>query len=622
MGLTLYGSPEFLFGLYAAVAFLLLIIYFWLTRIRERRTGSDYDSRYSYGTGSVVDEGRRRSGSGRLLKGALAGAGLYALVNKIRGRSEGRGGGASPGPEVVGSRRHSGSYVEDEKYSQYSRDHDGDARWEERLLRIAAPIGAAGLVTRYFDRKYQDRESDVSHTAPPVGGPTASHDGRFASGHPPPSGVPIAPFRPMPPGPSQYGPAPYGPPIPPGGPIPPGQPLPSGRHPLNRPTSRGSSLSYTDYASASGEGRRGHGLRNGLATLGVLGLAKSILNRRRDRKDDRRLEEEQDARTHGQHFTGDGLPPRRHHRGTSSVSSESALTGNHPSHAHVLPPVPAGAYPIETGTGGAAAAAEAERERERRRQQELPLGGVPRPVDMPAIPPDPQGILHPESSGSESYSSPGGRDRHRHRHHANRNAAGTGVTGAARSPSARETSTSRQQRQERHQSASTGEDGLGSPPVAVRVKMHNNGRHVTLSRLPEAEAEARRERSARNRSDSVSSLSGNSSGRRYRRRDTQDRQNAEAMRVESENLAAARSQAQNSNAPNNMPAPPPIPESPGGLRPPTGGSVGSPGTYDGMTTDASDYANNRRRRRAERAREKEAEKAKREGRTGKTVGFE
>ncbi|KAL9103567.1 MAG: hypothetical protein Q9163_001405 [Psora crenata] len=610
LGLTLYGSPKYLFALYTAVAFGLLVVYFWLTRVQERRNVSDYDSRDSYGTGSVVEERRRRSGSGTLLKGALAGAGLYAVVNKFRRRSGSRSGGAITGPEVVGSRRHSGSYMDDEKYSQYGHNSDRVGRWEDRLLRIAAPIGATGLVTRYFDSRYRDPDSDTSQYGPPPGG--AIHDDRTTVNNPPPPAPPIPAGQGMPPGTGQFAPGPYGPPVPPGGRVPPGQPLPSGQPPYNRPPSRGSSLSYTDYPSASGEARRGHGLRDGLATLGVLGLAKSIFNRRNDRKNDRRLQEERDARTHGQRYTGDGLPPRRPHRPTSNISSETAPTGRHPSNAQGITPVPAGIYPGGVPVVGSAGAAEAERERQKRRQEELPLGGVPRPVDMPAIPPDPQGFLHPESSGSESYNSPGGRDYHRN--HASRGPAAAGLA-------AGEASASRQERQERHQSASAGEDSAGTPPVSVRVKMHKDGRHVTLSRLPQAEAEARRMRSAKNKSDSASTLSGDGSGSRFRRRDAQERQNAEAMRVESENLAAARSQAQNPNASADLPPPPPIPESSAGLRPPIPTSVGSPGTYDGMTTDASaDYANNRRRRRAERAREKEVEKAKREGRTVKTYG--
>ena len=615
LGLTLYGSPLFLFILYALSVFALLVIYFWLTRNRDRHyPGSDYDSRYDYGSGSVVDERRKRRGSG-WLKPALAGAGMYALYNRFRRRSGDRRDGAPHGPEVVDSRRHSGSYLEDEKDSRYSHDNDRGARWEGRLLKIAAPLGLAFLVKRYLDRDNRDRDSDVSEYGPPLGGATPINDGRFTGHRPPPVGAPLPPGAPVPPGQTlPPGPGSYGPAVPPpGGPIPLNQPLASSHHPLNRTHSRGSSMTYSSYASASGEARRTHGLRDGLATLGVIGLAKSIFNRRRSRREDRRLHEQEAL------GIADGRPIRHHRHGMSSVSSDTSLTAPHPSNSHGIPPLPAGTY---AGAGAVTAAeAERERERERRRQEALPLGGVYRPVDVPQIPPDPQGLFHPESSGSESYNSPGGRGHHRH--HLARDAV-AGAAGGAAGLAAAEAFSSRHDKQERHQSTSAGEDsGVTSPPVSVRVKMHKDGRHVTLSRLPEAEAEARRMRSARNRSGSASSLSGDGGGNRFRRRDAKERENAEAMRLESERLAAARNQSQMPpNAPPpqlNLPPPPPIPESSSGMRPPASGSVGSPGNYE--TDVSTDYANNRRRRRAERAQAKQA-KEEREARTGKVVGFE
>jgi hypothetical protein len=83
------------------------------------------------------------------------------------------------------------------------------------------------------------------------------------------------------------------------------------------------------------------------------------------------------------------------------------------------------------------------------------------------------------------------------------------------------------------------------------------------------------------------------------------------MRIESERLAAARQLAQaqsNPNLPPNVPAPPPIPGSSPGAPPGLASGVGTPGTYDGNTTEASaDYAINRQRRRAERAQAKAKE---------------
>ena len=624
MGLTLYGSPLALFVLYALAVFALLVIYFILTHLRERRLGNDYDSRYSYGTGSVVDDRRhrrdeRRTGGrkGNVIKGAIAGAGLYALADRFRRRrSQSRVDrvgapdvGPGGGPEMGGHRRHSSSFVEDEKFSDYSRDYGGDGVWEDRLLRIAGPIGAAGLVTRYFDRRYRDRDSEVGEYGPP-GGPVPLNRPLPENQHPLNQPFPNA-QHPL------NEPLPYGQRRP-------NQPLPTGQRPMDR---RPSNETYSSYESASGEPRKGHGLRDGIATLGVLGLARSIFNRRRGRNQDQQPAAEQDARVHGGHLTGDGRPPRHHRPGLSSISSDttSSTSMNHPHQGGGIPPIAAGAYP--------AGAAGAPHERDRNRNEELPLGGIPRhgPVAMPPIPPDPHGVFHADSSGSEVYIGEDGRNHWRH--HAGRDAAAGGIAGAAvglAAAQAAEASSSRRGQRERRQSAGGSAPGVNSPPVSIKVKMHDDNRHVTLRRLPEAEAaaerqarEARRhsqERSGRRRGDSGSSLSGTEgSGDRFRRKQFQERQQAEAMRIESERLAAARAQAQNQKTAMNVPAPPPVPESSSNLRPPRTASIGSPGTYDGNTTEASaDYANNRRRRRAERAQAKQAREAK----GGKTVEFE
>lgn len=530
---------------------------------------------------------------------------------------------------MVGHGRHSSSYVEDEKYSDYGRDYGGDGVWEDRLLRIAAPIGAAGLVTRFFDRRYRDRESDAGEEyGPPHGGATAINEGRPGEGRLPPGG-PVPLTQPLPE--NQY---PLNQPIP-HGQHPLNQPFPHEQRPLNQslpvgqrpPNRRPSDLTYSSYESASGEPRKEHGLRDGIATLGVLGLARSIFNRRRGRNQGQQLAEEQDSRVHGGHLTGDGRPPRHRLPGSSSISSDTtSLTGNnHPHHAVGIPPIPAGA-----STVGAAGATH---ERDRNRNEELPLGGIPRngQVAMPPIPPDPHGIFHADSSGSEVYIGNDGRNHWRH--HAGRDVAAGGIAGGTlglAAAEAAEASSSRRDQRSYRQSAGEGMPSVTSPPVSIKVKMHDDNRHVTLRRLPEAEAAAERqarqarrhsqERSGRRRGDSASSLSGtDGSGDRFRRNQTQERQQAEAIRIESERLAAARVQAQNQRIAMNVSAPPPIPESSSNLRPPRTASIGSPGTYDGNTTEASaDYANNRRRRRAERAQAKQAREAK----GGKTVEFE
>lgn len=653
LGLTLYGSPVALFVLYAVVVFGLLLIYFILTHLNERRHGGghDYDSGYSYGTGSATEgtpSKRRRSGSGNLFKGAIAGAGLYALADRFRSRrkSETHHDGPGFGPEVVGSRRHSGSYLEDEKYSQYGRDPDRGSRWEDRLMKIAIPIGAAGLAERFLDRRHRDRDDDHEHYRPPLGGAVAHNEGR--PGFHPAPGVPMPPgFHPTPGAvrpPPQIGP--YN--RPPAGAGVAADALPSGQHPLNRKHSS-SSMTYSSYLSASHEPRKTHGLRDGIATLGVLGLAKSIFSRRKNRKGEEGYDAN-DTTMSGAVFTGDGRNPRRHHRNTSSIGSDSSLTGSHPHTAHGIPPIPAGSFPA--GSGAHAAALERERlERERRENEPLPLGGVLRPVSMPPMPPDPVGVLRrddsvrrDDTSGSESFASPGGRGHHRH--HSGRNAAAAGIAGGAaglmagealgrhrrrdeshsESVDYEEAGTSRPPRRGEHLGPPPGgplsSNAAGSsspagaaqtPPVSVKVKMHDNGRKVTLRRLPEAEAQAEREarraaRAARRRDDSVSSLSGSDvggrPGQRFRR-DRQEQENAFAMRLESARLAEARAQAtgpQEMPAPS-YPAPPPIPDtSPRPMGPGSGlgSGVGSPG-YDGGTSGGSDYAAQRRRRRAERA---------------------
>lgn len=570
--------------------FILVVLYFILSYRQDQRGGSDYDSRYSYGPGSAVEERRRHGGIGGLVKAGAAGVGLAALANRFRTRSR------SPGrPEVIGSRRHSGAYVEEEKYSRHGRDHEGDSSWTDRLLKIAAVVGAAGLAKSLLDRrKNRDRDSDDGEYGPPPGGAT--------------------PIRPNP---SDR--------------VDNGRPLPSGHHPLNQPLHHRrseSDLTSSSFLSEEEGNRKGHGLRDTVAGLGAFGLVRNILKKRRDRKEqerqERELEEERRRRANDQRLTGDGFPRRSGRRGSRTATTDISSTtdDNHPRHDSGLPPpFPAGAYP-PTATGALA--------------PRPPLGAnnppPTAPVNMPPIPPDPQGLFHPESSGSEAWVSAGGRQ---HRRHSGRAAAAAAAAGAAAGVAAAEASSSRRDRH--HDSA--GEGSPASQPVSVKVKMHSDGRHVTLRRLPEEEAAAQREarRKSRDRRGgrrrSGSSLSGtDGGGDRWRRTEAREQEQAAAMRIEHDRLAAAK--AQNLSFPlppppqgnpyaqpppiqgNSYPPPPPIPTGSGGPRPGPS-SVGSPGTYDGTNTETSDYANNRRRRRAERAQAKQA----REARGGNNVEF-
>ncbi|KAL8778919.1 MAG: hypothetical protein Q9194_001714 [Teloschistes cf. exilis] len=575
LGLTLYGSPKALFVLYALAVFVLILTYFILTYRDDKYGGSDYDDRYSYsyGSGSVVED-RRQHGGGisNLVKAGAAGVGIAALANRFRNRSRSRHRGE---PEVVGSRRHSLDDTVEEKYSQYGRDPGREGGWRDRLLKVGAVAGAAGLASKYFGRRrHRDEDSDVGDYGPPLGGATAIN-----------------------PDPLER--------------VEEGRPLPSNHDPLNQPLSHrrsSSSISYTSYSSASQEGRS-HGLRNAVAGLGAFGLARNIFKGRRERKEQKRLdamrEQERRDRIDDRHLTGDGSPRKSGRRFSPITSTVNDPTGGRPHHDPGLPPpIPAGTFPVGAGVGGASTAGHG---RDRFQPGVPPPANIPppprdpavAPVSMPAIPPDPQGgLFHHESSASSADG------RHHRRRRSGRNSiTATGAAGLA----AAEASNNR----DRRHSASVGEPSPASPPVSIKVKLHPDGRHVTLRRLPEEEATAervarRRDRHGRRRGDSGSSLSGaGSSGERWRRTEALERQQAEQMRLESERLAAARNQAQSQPFPTHIPPPPPIPGSAAGPTPPAG-SVSSPGHYD---TEASDYANNRRRRRAERAQAKQARAA-------------
>ncbi|KAL8695703.1 MAG: hypothetical protein Q9224_003223 [Gallowayella concinna] len=592
LGLTLYGSPKALFVLYALAVFVLVLTYFLLEYRDDKNGGIEYDDRYSYsyGSGSVVDHRHRPGGRiSNLVTAGAAGIGLGALASRFRNRSSSRHRGE---PEVVGSRRHSIDDTVDEKYSEYGRDHDRGGGWKDRLFKLGAVAGGVGLAKKYFDRRRdRDRDSDVGNYGPPLGGATGTHADPMER-------------------------------------LEEGRPLQTNHQPLNHPPNHRrstSSISYSSYTSASQEGR-GHGIRNAVAGLGALGLARNIFKGRRERKEKKRLdamkEQERRDRADNRRLTGDGSPRRGGRRGSVTTSTFTDSTDGRPHHDPGLPPPlpPAGTYPVGVGAAGPAIAGHSHGHDRMRPgppppsnigppmnmplpPQNMPLpptnipppprGPVTAPASMPPIPPDPQGgLFHQESSASSADG------RHHRRRRSGRNGIAVGqLTDEASS------------RRDRHYSANGAGGSVASPPVSVKVKMHPDGRHVTLRRLPEEEAAAAR--AARRRSkdrhghrggDSVSSLSGaGSGGERWRRTEARERQQAEQMKAESDRLAAARAQVQHQPVPVPVPPPPPIPSGSTGPPPPAG-SVSSPGNYD--TEASADYANNRRRRRAERAQAK------------------
>ena len=606
--------------MYTLVVVALLVIYFILEHRRDTRHPRD-DSNYSYGSGSgsVIDERRRPSRLTGLAEGAAAGVGLGALANRFRNRSH------RTEAEVVGSRRHSGSYVEEEKYSQYGRDpgrEGGGLR--SKLLGIGVISAAAYWLTRLAGRKHEEENED-DHNSGTTEDTEDSLDRveRAEAGRLPPSG----------------------------------------QHPLNQVQTQplnhrrsDSILSDESYVSGSpSRQRRGHGLRDAVLGLGAVGLVGSIFKKRKERKEQRRIDELRDqeiederiARQNSQRrYTGDGVlppPPRRgggNRVGSASASNNYLAEDTGRDRIYTPPPPPGIVLPVAAGVAGAAAgAAYADRNREETtfNTNNPVLSGPPPsgPGAIPPTPPDHRGAFQHDSSGSEMYTSASGRQ---HRRHRSGDAALAGLAGGAAGLAAGEGLANRRNRNRssNRQSASAGEESVGSQgPVSVKVKMHSDGRHVTLRRLPEEEAAAERaaRRSSRDgngrrrRTDSNSTLSGAEGGvggERWRRTEALERQQAMDMERERANLHAAQAQINQSRMPAAGPSQPPIGPgylAPGPLPPPIpqtssplgpAGSVGSPGTYDGTATEASDYATNRRRRRAERAQAKLA----REGRQG------
>jgi len=579
LGLTLYGSPRYLFILYAVWGLVLLVAYFILSYINQPEMA--FDDRSTYITERTASSSRRsRSHRGHnlapLAAAGAAGAGLAALRHRSRSRSRNR---ASGGRHEVLSSHPSESYVSNEKYTE---DRRKDRTWRERVFGAAAATGGIFAVKSLFNRKkYPQTESgsEVSYSQPIGQSEVTQTDlSRLEEGR-----APASPGRDHWRRVEEREAA---------------QAAAMGASPLrngHRPTRSGASIDSFDSRTSISEvhhekTRDSHGLRDGVAALGVLGFLKHKFNRRKYKDEDERvvalkqqdLEEERLARANSgrRKFTGDGAPPRRT-RPASTILSESDISGITPSMSRPnLPPPPRSTTNlthVETTAG-------------------------------PSTTPGPHGVL--SDSGSEAYVSGGGG---RHRRHRNAGsgalAAGAAVAGAsAGSPSRRDNSQRRNSR----------EGSVNSPPVSVKVKMHNDGRHVTLRRLNEEEAAAEREarkKQGRRRNGSMSSLSNFENQEHWRRTEARE---------------AAQAQQAQPGAPIPMPEPvipPPPPGPPPGvstfttlsgqqvpLPPPPPIPAGpdsvlsSPqGTQAyGTETDVSAYDSNRRRRRAERAQAKQA----------------
>lgn len=579
LGLTLYGSPLVLFILYAVWAFILLCAWFVLSYLNQPEMG--FDETGTYITETTMSGSRRSHrgpGFGTLATAGAAGAGLAALRRRSRSRSSRRR--PSGGRREVLSSHPGSSYLSDsrvdEKYTEVGRKQH---TWRDRLLGAGAAAGGIFAIKSLFGRKKAppaETASSISYSRPPIGQSevTQTDLSRLEEGR-----APASPSRDHWRRVEEREAA---------------QAAAMGASPLrqgHRPTRSGASIdsfdSRSSFSDAHERPKESHGLRDGIAALGVAGFLRHQWNKRRNKKEDEHvaavkhqdMEEERIARANSQRrkYTGDGLPPRRTGP-PSTIFSESDISGTTPALTRTdLQPPRSTTHLTHTET-------------------------VAGPSTTPAAPPaDPYGVL--SDSGSEAYISAGGR-KHRRHHTANVAAldAGAGAVSDRRDGSRRRSS----------------RDGsVNSPPVSVKVKMHNDGRHVTLRRLNEEEAAAEREarkKDRRRRDGSMSSLSNLENNERWRRTEAREAAQAQEMAQSSAPIpmpepvippppagpppmgAAAAAGHQSP-----LPPPPPIPGA--------GGSVMSspPGTQVyGTETDVSNYDSNRRRRRAERAQAKQA----------------
>ena len=209
--------------------------------------------------------------------------------------------------------------------------------------------------------------------------------------------------------------------------------------------------------------------------MGMRQLFKSRRQKKEERRVEearnKRLEEERLARESPQRkYTGDGItPPRRMRNDGTGGHRNSDVSGSIINDRNRRPET-SSALPV-AGVGAAAANALADRDRIRPVGHDpvvqLPGGPPGIPTNIPPIPPTHRTDM--ESSGSEVYTTTSGRPRHRHHLRDEAVAALAGATvGAAAMDATRR----------RHSARNSG--SLESPPVSVKVKMHPDGRNVTL----------------------------------------------------------------------------------------------------------------------------------------------
>ncbi|KXJ97712.1 hypothetical protein Micbo1qcDRAFT_9547 [Microdochium bolleyi] len=561
LGLTLYGSPNYTFILYAIWMAILVLAYFVLS---WRHDGKHHDGALLDGRrhdGTVITEHtehteKKKSGLGWL--GPLAGAaGIFALM-KSRKRSGSHSSGSSVSrttrsrstrhPEVIPSRRGSASYYDDEKYSDRS-DHKNKkgGGMMGKLLGVAGVLGAGAMVKNYMDKREKRRFDDEEYSAVATETPsrpnptTPSRFGRRPADTYTESDFtedrtqlnrPITPLLPGPGGPTAAAAAISA------------ADRPSTPRPVRPPHARQDSIYSTEYSSYISPSRRTRLEDNrGTATKGILGaiglgwLAKKFKDRKDKRAEEERLKYEDERRdgAHGSRYTGDGfstptrpsrrrpppavaqtattltqttdssftdtLPSRRPGVGPST-HPYGASTASHPA----IPPAGSSVFtpaPVPDPVSGSRRHSRSGSRRSESRPRPPGPPGAPdvtaAPVMMPEMPADPHGLFAPlrHDSDSEAYTSAGGGLG---RSPSSRRQKRGDVAAAAAGASASQLAADERSRRSHSRAP--------SKPVSVKVKYHDDrDRNVTLRRLTDEEAAAARRKGRGGRADSISSMS-------------------------------------------------------------------------------------------------------------------
>jgi len=313
LGLTLYGSPIFLFVLYTLWVLALLIAYFILEWLHQRRRAQYApQSGQSVHSEEVIHErvDNSHAGFGRLAAAGAAGAGIASLWRRKREPRRRYSDG-----DLTSYSSSSSSSHQSEKINRPSgTDRPGIGK---RFLQIGAVGGGLAAAKSLFSRKkpVRDDESDIEPYRPGLGGNQSIISdpmSRVEEGRPPrpvtPTGIAASGARPT--------------------------------HPLAQPPmTAGSAFSddsysyYDDYASASPSRQGRHQtFKEAVEAGGTMYAVRQLFNNRRQKREEdraealrkQRIEEERIARTNSQHrYTGDGTTPPRQVR-QNRVASQTA----------------------------------------------------------------------------------------------------------------------------------------------------------------------------------------------------------------------------------------------------------------------------------------------------------